>query len=185
MVRSSESGVDGWAEVVVAVTANPKAKAKAKAAGAKAKAKMAGAGGPPNVEKSLRSLIAADYAQNNDMTRVAKDIEANPTKWSLARDFLQRLAELGRQKQDVKESNDGFMSHLQAAVVCPTAMRELRKKIGLEYNTMLIRSLDAYKPLVDSFGEIFGKLQRMSEVENNLPSTPKSKGGGKKRKVTG
>jgi uncharacterized protein YfiM (DUF2279 family) len=181
MVQSTELGVDGYAEIVVAIAAKAKAKASAKTkATAKTKVKaIAAEGGAVNVEKTLRSLIALDFSQTIAMTKIAQRVESCAEKWSWAKDFLQELTGLATDKHGVKVAHDGFLQSYAASVVCPTAMKELRKKIGKDYTTMLIRTMDAYKPLVDKYAEVLTKLERMDSVQTDGITTPK----GKKRRM--
>ena len=187
MLSSSEQGIQGYADMVVAVASKAKAKTQPKSkATAKAKAKAC-EDKNVNVEKALRSLIAANYGQTNSMTKIAKQIEAEREQFEWARGFLEQLAELGKQKLQVEDAHDAFIKRFAAAVMCAVAMKDLKKAIGDEYQTMLIRSVDCYKPLVDKFAETLTTLEKMADVSGDAASssnqTAPKKNTTKKRKA--
>jgi hypothetical protein len=121
------------------------------------------------------------------MTKIAKQIEAERAQFEWARGFLEQLAELGKHKLQVEDAHDAFIKRFAAAVMCAVAMKDLKKAIGNEYQTMLIRSVDCYKPLVDKFAETLTTLEKMADVSGDAASssnqtTPK-KNTTKKRKA--
>lgn len=84
------------------------------------------------------------------------------------------------------KENGSFIEMYKMGIVVPAAARDLKKKLGEEFASALLRSIDLMKPLVEEHVSMMTKLGAHIQVmQVASPSAGSSSGGTKRRKVAG
>ena len=160
--------------VVVAASISTKAKCKTKAK-AKAKGKASGAnGGSPSsagaskslaqAERDVKDIMSKEITQLHLIGDISMSIQEKPDEWLWAVNFMREISVLEEKRDEVKNGHGSFYKTMQAAALSPSAIKDLKKKLGEDYHTNLIRVLDAMKPIVLNIADLLSKVQEMSKV---------------------
>lgn len=84
------------------------------------------------------------------------------------------------------KENGSFIETYKMGIVVPIAARDLKKKLGDDFASAVLRSIDLLKPLAEEHVTMMYKLgAHMQVMDVASPSAGSSAGGSKRRRVAG
>ena len=171
MVEQTPEGVQGWADVVTTAAARgqkggggvaPRNKAKPKA---KPKSSPGDGGSVQALEKEAKGLLAKDMQARCDFNAFKDKLqpieaEANgSTAW--AQPYISQVND-AFELINVFRTGSDFLQKFERCVLSPENLKKLKKDMGSEYHTNLVRLKDSLAEPLNTVGEQIAKMQNMA-----------------------
>ena len=205
-VSASEQGIAGWADASITAPATAIGKASPLAlataiskASAPGKSHKRGGTGetpspapkvpkkyPASTSKKAEADCKETVSRYNSLVLKVKEYreaaDASPTEWTWGQTWLaQSRAFVDQLEEKISTFEDDFAAKFMAAALSPAMLRDLKKRVGSRYDTMLILLRESLQPLLDQLGDLMAKIESHREV--GKPKMPKAQAKKKVKKA--